>query len=221
MIEAGVSLSSPRTCSGVHGPANAAIVPCAEPWTPEQVRGDDEGAGPVVEPSQAGFTLLELMISLGLFALIAVAGLTLVDSVIGVDGRTEARLDRVADLQRAMVVISSDLDQIAPGPLAGDAAGVRFARAAPGFGGPAVPVAYRVVGGRLERIVGGRPQQVLDQVTGARWRYFDGGWLPAWPPAPDRSGEWPRAVVVELQLGGTGGGVLRRIVTLPVPAQPS
>ncbi len=64
---------------------------------------------------QGGFTLLELMISLGLFALIAVAGLALVDSVIGVDGRTEARLDRVADLQRAMVVVSSDLDQIAPG----------------------------------------------------------------------------------------------------------
>ncbi len=169
----------------------------------------------------AGFTLLELMISLGLFALIAVAGLALVDSVIGVDGRTEARLDRVADMQRAMVVISSDFDQIAPGPLAGDAAGVRFARAAPGFGGPPVAVAYRVAGGRLLRVVGGRPQLVLGDVQAARWQYFDGGWLPGWPPAPDRATAWPRAVSVELQLGGTAGGTLRRVVTLPVPARPS
>ncbi len=170
---------------------------------------------------EAGFTLLELMISLGLFALIAVAGLALVDSVIGVDGRTEARLDRVADMQRAMVVISSDLDQIAPGPLGGDAAGVRFQRSAPGVGGPPIGVGYRVVGGQLLRVVGGRPQLVLDQVKGARWRYFDGGWLDRWPPAPDRSLDWPRAVVVELQVAGTGGGSLRRIVTLPIPARPS
>ena len=34
------------------------------------------------EPGQAGFTLIELMISLGLFALIAVAGLALVEGII-------------------------------------------------------------------------------------------------------------------------------------------
>lgn len=168
---------------------------------------------------ETGFTLLELMISLGLFALIAVAGLALVDSVIGVDGRTEARLDRVADLQRAMVVISSDLDQIAPGPLGGDAAGLRFRRSAPGLGGPPIGVGYRVTDGQLLRVVDGRAQLVLDQVTAARWRYFDGGWRDGWPPAPDRSLDWPRAVVVELQVGGPGGGNLRRIVTLPIPAK--
>lgn len=168
---------------------------------------------------EAGFTLLELMISLGLFALIAVAGLALVDSVIGVDGRTEARLDRVADLQRAMVVIASDLDQIAPGPMGGDAAGVRFRRSAPGLGGVPIGVGYRVTDGQLLRVVDGRAQRVLDQVTAARWRYFDGGWLDSWPPAPDRSLDWPRAVVVELQVGGPGGGNLRRVVTLPIPAR--
>lgn len=170
---------------------------------------------------QDGFTLLELMISLGLFALIAVAGLALVDSVIGVDDKTEARLDRVADLQRAMVVIGSDFDQIAPGPLAGDPAGVRFTRAAPGFGGPNIGVAYRVEGGRLMRMVGGRAQLVLGDVAGARWRYFDGGWIDRWPVAADRAGDWPRAVVVELQVRGPGGGAMRRVVALPVPARVS
>lgn len=168
---------------------------------------------------QGGFTLLELMISLGLFALIAVAGLALVDSVIGVDGRTEARLDRVADLQRAMVVISSDIDQIAPGPMGGDPAGLRFRRSAPGLGGTAVGVGYRVEGGQLLRVIDGRPQLVLDRVASARWRYFDGGWRDSWPPDPARSLDWPRAVVVELQVGGPGGGSLRRIVTLPIPGK--
>jgi len=170
---------------------------------------------------QGGFTLLELMISLGLFALIAVAGMALVDGVIGVDGRTEARLDRVADLQRAMVVIASDFDQIAPGPMAGDAAGVRFVRAAPGFGGIGIAVAYRVEGGRLLRMVDGRAQLVLADVAGARWRYFDGGWTARWPVTLDRSAEWPRAVAVDVQVAGPGGGMLRRIVTLPSPARTS
>jgi general secretion pathway protein J len=36
------------------------------------------------EAGEAGFTLIELMISLGLFALIAVAGLALVEGIINV-----------------------------------------------------------------------------------------------------------------------------------------
>lgn len=168
---------------------------------------------------QGGFTLLELMISLGLFALIAVAGLALVDSVIGVEDKTGARLDRVAELQRAMFVINSDLDQIAPGPMAGDAAGLAFARAAPGFGGPNVGVAYRVVGGNLMRVVSGRPQQVLSGVAAARWRYFDGGWFDRWPATDEQAQAWPRAVAVEMQVTGAGGGAVRRVVTLP--GQPS
>ncbi|WP_226948552.1 PulJ/GspJ family protein, partial [Rhizorhabdus wittichii] len=79
-------------------------------------RGNDE------EGREAGFTLIELMISLALFGLIALAGLALVDSLMGIRDRTEGRLDRLAEVQRAMYVIDNDLTQISPGPLQGDAA---------------------------------------------------------------------------------------------------
>ncbi|MBL7372952.1 prepilin-type cleavage/methylation domain-containing protein, partial [Escherichia coli] len=72
------------------------------------------------------------MISLGLFALIAVAGLALVDGIIKVQGRTEKRLDRLADLQRALFVVSSDIDQIAFGRVSGGGEKLNFTRAAPG-----------------------------------------------------------------------------------------
>lgn len=167
---------------------------------------------------EGGFTLIELMISLGLFALIAVAGVTLVDGILSVQGRTEKRLDRIAEVQRAMFVVDSDFDQLAAGPLTGDANGVSFARAAPGFGGPAIGVRYGLSGGVFARIVDGRPQRVLGGVQGARWRYFDGGWLDAWPPDEERADRWPRAVAVELAVSAPSGmaGTVRRVVTLPI-----
>lgn len=169
----------------------------------------------------AGFTLIELMVSLGLFALIAVAGLALVDGILNVQQRTEARLDRVADLQRGLFVVASDLEQIAGGDLTGNAAGIAFQRAAPGMGGVAVPVRYATAGGALVRSVGAAPQPVLTGVSGAQWRYWDNGWSDHWPRDEAGKHRWPRAVAVEMRvaLGSGGAGTLRRVVTLPVRAE--
>jgi general secretion pathway protein J len=168
----------------------------------------------------SGFTLIELMISLGLFALIAVAGLTLVESIIKVQGRTEGRLDRLADLQRSLFVVSSDLEQIAGGALTGGGADLSFTRAAPGLGGAAVPLRYRVVGGALVRSVGPAPQLVLGGVTQARWRFWDGAWVDRWPVSEEAKDRWPRAVALEMQVAGPGGapGSIRRVIALPVRA---
>jgi general secretion pathway protein J len=168
---------------------------------------------------EGGFTLIELMISLGLFALIAVAGVTLVDSILSVQGRTEKRLDRIAEVQRAMFVVDSDFDQLAAGRVQGDGGQVNFTRAAPGLGGPPIAVSYALANGVFVRTVAGRPQQVLAGVQAARWRYFDGGWLDAWPPDPERVDAWPRAVAVELAISAPSGmgGAVRRVVTLPIP----
>ncbi len=172
-------------------------------------------------PPDAGFTLIELMISLGLFALIAVAGMGLVDGVLGVSGRTEARLDRLADVQRATFAFGSDLEQLTRGPLTGDATQLRFSRAAPGVGGPPVAIGYRVTGGVLVREMGARPQRLLEGVDAARFRFFDNGWQDGWPPSREREAEWPRAVSVEMEVRTDNGlsGRLRRVVTLPVPPQ--
>ncbi len=43
---------------------------------------------------EEGFTLIELMISLALFGLLAMAGFALVDGVLGIQARTAGRLDR-------------------------------------------------------------------------------------------------------------------------------
>ncbi|HEX8303169.1 type II secretion system protein GspJ [Sphingomonas sp.] len=169
----------------------------------------------------SGFTLLELMVSLGLFALIAVAGLALVDGIIKVQDRTEDRFDRLADLQRAMFVMSSDLDQIAGGPVAGQGGSLSFRRAAPGVGGAAVPMRYTLTNGALVRTIGPAPQILLSGVAAARWRFWDGAWADSWP-LDDKSRErWPRAVEIEMQVAGPGGtpGTLRRVVTLPVRSQ--
>jgi general secretion pathway protein J len=169
---------------------------------------------------EEGFTLLELIISLALFALISVAGLGLLDSVLNVQGRTEARLSRLADLQRAMFVVQSDLDQIARGEMSGGGNGIAFTRIAGGMGGPPIPVRYGAAQGALVRSAP-QPQLLLQGVTETKWRFRDGNaWVDRWPVNEERKSEWPRAVSVEMQLGGVPGpgGTLRRVVVLP--AQP-
>lgn len=170
---------------------------------------------------EAGFTLIELMVSLGLFALIAVAGVALVDSIIGIQSRTAGRLDRLDTVERTMFVIQSDLDQVSAGAIVGGGGGLSFSRVAPGIGGIALPVTYRVAGGVLLREGAGRSQPVIAGVAGARFTFFDGTrWVDRWPevpPLPNQPPVWPRAVALELRVGGERvvGGVLRRVVALP------
>ncbi|UYY59632.1 type II secretion system protein J [Sphingomonas sp. S2-65] len=169
---------------------------------------------------EAGFTLIELMISLGLFALIAVAGLALVDGIIKVQGRTEGRLDRLADLQRAMFVVTSDIDQLAAGNISGGGTSLSFTRAAPGMGGPAIPLRYAVAGGSLVRGLGPVPQRVLGGIAAARWRFWDGAWVDHWPMSEQGKTQWPRAIALEMQLVGPGGtpASVRRVIALPARA---
>ncbi len=169
---------------------------------------------------EAGFTLIELMISLALFGLIAVAGLAMVDGLLGIQSRTDGRLTRLADMQRAMFVLTSDLDQIADGPVTGDGATLAFRRTAPLIGGAAVPVRYGVVAGMFGREVGGLPQRLLGGVAALRWRFYErgAGWIDRWPPDPTRAKEWPVAIAGEMVVaGGLPGpsGTLRRVVLLP------
>jgi general secretion pathway protein J len=176
------------------------------------------------DPAEAGFTLIELMISLGLFALIAIAGLALVQGILNVQGRTETRLDRLAEFQRTMFVISSDLDQIAHGRVSGDPEhGLAFSRAAPGIGGPSTEVHYRVLAGTLVRQAGGPPQRLLPGVGGAEWRFFDGtSWVGIWPRNEKEADLWPRAIEIRMQVTtprGGPSGTLRRVVVLPAQVE--
>lgn len=157
------------------------------------------------------------MISLLMFALIAVAGVALVDSVLGVQGKTEVRLDRLTALQRAMLVLTGDLEQVAIGDMTGGGPALSFSRSAPGVGGPPVVVRYAVDRGVLVRDAGNGGQAVLRGVSGVRWRFWQNGWIDRWPPGGAR--DWPQAVEVEVTLSGQPSGTIRRVVTLPVRAR--
>lgn len=173
------------------------------------------------DPGEAGFTLVELLVSLGLFALIAVAGVALVDGIIGIQARTATRLDRLDTIERTMFVLQSDLDQVSAGPIGGTPATLFFRRAAPGLGGVPITITYRLAGAALLREGAGRVQPVIADVAGGRFRFFDGAqWVDRWPAVPPPANTpppRPRAVELEMELAGQGvaAGALRRVVALP------
>ncbi|MFD1786598.1 prepilin-type N-terminal cleavage/methylation domain-containing protein [Sphingomonas floccifaciens] len=184
-----------------------------------RVRGDDAGErGRRKACGDHGFTLIELMISLLLFALIAVAGVALVDSVLGVQGRTETRLDRLTALQRTMLVVSSDVEQVAAGDIVGGGSSLTFRRAAPGVGGVPATIRYALDRGVLVRDAGGGAQALLRDVANVRWRFAAGtAWIDRWPAGDPKL--WPGAIELEVTFSGQPSGTIRRVVALPVRAK--
>lgn len=169
---------------------------------------------------EQGFTLIEVMVALGLFALIALAGVTLVESVMNVDQQTSSRLERLTDLRRAMQIVSLDLDQIAPGDLAGGADRLSLSSQEPSGTGLTVPYLYRLEQQSLVRQVNdGPPQNILAGVAAMRWRFYTAGsgWVDRWPAPGTPVDSWPRAVALELTLARSSrpGGTVRRVVLLP------
>ena len=185
-----------------------------------------------------------MLIALGLFALIGVAGFTLLNSVLRTQDATDSRLGRMAEIQRAMLVVSSDLDQIT-GSLGGSGSSLSLQKA--DIRGDVVNVRYELAGDVLTRTVAGaggqRVQTLLTRVSGLRWTFHRrrGDWLEAWPqpaqPAPPPqigldgqplpSGPGPdegvTAVALDLALTGLDGqptATLRRVASIPLMDPP-
>lgn len=176
--------------------------------------------------AQAGFTLIELVVALALFALVSLAGLALVDSMLRVEERTAGRLERLGALQRAMFVITRDLEQISGGTLEEAAGGLRFERHGATIYEPGLSMAYAHRGDALFRVVGAggpreRAQLLMRGVSSARWSFFlpGRGWAPRLPQVEEGVAEQPSAVALDLVLGQERGpsGTLRRVVELPTP----
>lgn len=177
--------------------------------------------------SEAGFTLVEVLVALVIFALIGGAGFTMLDQVLRTQRQTEGRLDRLADLQRAMYVLSLDFGQAVGDSVAvADGGDVALSRSAPDRTDGQVALLYAVKDGVLSRDLAdaaGRPlahQVVLSGVQAAGWSFYDPetGWIDDWPPK-DRVAVVggravnPRAVAVVLAL--QDDLALRRVVLLP------
>lgn len=149
-----------------------------------------------------GFTLIELMVALFIFAIISAAGVMLLSSSVGAQGVVQQRLDRLADVQRAASLMTVDFAQAVPrisrtrnGTLAPAffAAGadqpdpaIQFIRT--GRDNPddldrsgLQKLEYGVVDGRLIRrayrqVDGAEPERaavLLDGVTGVAFRFRD------------------------------------------------
>ncbi|WP_152540927.1 type II secretion system minor pseudopilin GspJ [Luteimonas huabeiensis] len=179
-----------------------------------------------------GFTLLEMLVALAAFALLAAAGVGVMGYAAGHQGVAQARMARVGELQRARALLGADLAQAAPRrtrDAAGQAAvqafagtarpgdGVLFALVRRGWENPAQApraslqyVEYRLRDGRLERAArpmldGARlqpPQVVIAGVRGVEVAYRFQG---EWMDGwPGGADRVPEALRLALDLEGLG-----------------
>jgi general secretion pathway protein J len=156
----------------------------------------------------AGFTLIEVLVSLALFALIAGAGLSVLDQVLRAQSQTETKLDQLGATQRMMHLVARDLATATPGSVIGDAASLTLMRS--GTEGP-LTITYALAGENLTRALPTTAQTLLTDTRAIAFQYLDGAgqWQAIWPPstAPDL-----RAIAITLD---TPMGSLRRIIPLP------
>lgn len=182
---------------------------------------------------QAGFTLVEMMIALLIFGMLAAAGVALLSVSVRAQAATGAKLDDVAALNRMSSVMQGDLAQAVVRPTRNEAGDLT-----PAFVGTAgemtlvrggwtnldaaprasaQKVRYRVAEGGLQRITwpmldGGpalAPAVLLDHVASATLRYrFAGAWSERWEAALTQP---PLPQVVELSVQRDDGTVFRQL----------
>ncbi|WP_395943818.1 type II secretion system minor pseudopilin GspJ [Brevundimonas sp.] len=190
-------------------------------------RRDRSGRG-----ARRGFTLVEVMVSLGIFALLAAAGGLVLSQTIDTRFAVRAETDRTGDLQRMRALLKADLAQAAPRRTRAPT-GRPLPRALMGQQTPGDPilvlarngwsnpegaprpslqrVEYRVVEGRLERRVSpyldgarsGPPQILYRGVADVAVTFIqDGAEAPAFIASSDRP--LPDAVRIVMTLEGIG-----------------
>lgn len=176
-----------------------------------------------------GFTLVELMVAMFIFALLAMAGVSLLSTSLTGQAQVNARNDRLAAFQRTRAILRADLGQAAPRltreetgaarpAFSGGTEGSLFSLVRRGWenvdGRPRASlqyVEYRLQEDRLERrtrpmVDGARLGEPVVLISGVRSLALhflrDGEWRESWDPAtPDAL---PEAVSVAMRLDGLG-----------------
>ncbi|WP_432768164.1 MAG: type II secretion system minor pseudopilin GspJ [Sphingopyxis sp.] len=171
---------------------------------------------------QRGFTLVEMLVALSLFAAIAAMGVGLLRGSIDTQEAVQQRLKSMGGMNRLRAVMANDLAQAVQRPtrgvageavpaFAGSASGFAFVHAgASALGGSPRPnverVGYALVGSEwrreaqpmLDGTALGDGDRLIDEVTAVAVRYRDavGNWSESWNSEPgDRL---PLAVEVRL-----------------------
>ncbi|WP_130907001.1 MULTISPECIES: type II secretion system protein GspJ [unclassified Pseudomonas] len=170
---------------------------------------------------QIGFTLLELVIAMAIFAVLGLASWTLFDGVVRVQQGSTAHERELRSLQRAIAVIERDVLHITQQPVVLQQTQLQWQRG--NWRNPLdLPrserqaLTYRLDNGALwreSRAEGSsvvQRQKLLDDVRDLRWRLFDArtGWRGDWLTA-----EAPLAL--EMQVSTGRYQAIRRVMLLP------
>jgi len=182
---------------------------------------------------QSGFTLLEILIALFIFAIISVILTAALRSVINTQEGTERNAERLRNLQFALLMVSRDVEQVVDRPVVntegkeekafiGDSRGFTLTHtgSASAEGGARRSAlqrtAYRWNKDRLWRISWealdqspkSRPDQreLLTHVTGMRFEYLDQKkqFHTHWPLEANAKEALPRAVKIQLTISKWG-----------------
>ncbi|MBB3764897.1 type II secretion system minor pseudopilin GspJ [Sphingomicrobium lutaoense] len=184
-----------------------------------------------------GFTLIEMMVALSIFAILSAGGVLLLRGSANTQGAVDRQLAALSSTERLRLLLASDLGQAVPRPtrggdgaarpaFSGDAQSMQFVRGGfePVSDAPEPTIArvrWLLAGGRLVRRQFGRldggDEPALDAeleegVSEFRLSYRDGagGWVSAWP---DGSGlALPRAVRMTI---ASEGPAVEMVMALP------
>ncbi|WP_160105271.1 type II secretion system protein GspJ [Pseudomonas izuensis] len=169
---------------------------------------------------QVGFTLIELVIAIAIFALLGLASWTLFDGVVRMQQGTMAHERELRGLQRAVAVIERDVLHITEQPIVLEHAALHLQRSH--WRNPLdqprserQALTYRLDSGTLWRESRGegtlilQRQKLLGDVRQLSWRLYDGqtGWH------NDGSVKAPQAL--ELQVSAGRFEAIRRVLLLP------
>jgi len=174
-------------------------------------------------PGQGGFTLLELLVALAIFSLIAVMAYGGLETVLNQQAQTEANAESLAGLQKTYLVVQRDIEQAVPrairdefgdeqAPLVGT---TLFQLTRGGWNNPVDQprstlqrVGYSLEERQLiryawivlDRAQDSKPvrQPLIDDIASMAVRYLDnaGNWQEQWPP--EQTGQNPPPTALDL-----------------------